>query len=162
MQHRKSECGENRVPPQGNNLLGTRSQPIREQALGLGLTFKENVRDLRNSKVVDLVEELRGHGFDVRIHDPLADPGEAAALYGVDLIPILVGMGPYDCVVGAVAHVTYASFTAETLAEVVQPDGLIADVKGTWRRLVLPQGIRRWQLYGGLSFATNLAVLPGH
>ena len=68
----------------------SRAEPRRaSRILVLGLTFKENVPDLRNSKVAALVNRLRDHGYRVDVHDPLADPAEAAELYGIALRPTL-------------------------------------------------------------------------
>ena len=119
--------------------------------LVLGLTFKENVPDLRNSKVIDVIARLRELGHEVTVHDPLADADEAKALYGVDLhaeedVSSTGGNGAYDCVVGAVAHDLYGRFTAESFAQMVAPGGLVADIKGLWRHIDLPQGVRRWDL----------------
>ncbi|MFZ8426001.1 UDP binding domain-containing protein, partial [Staphylococcus aureus] len=75
--------------------------------------FKENVPDLRNTKVIDLVERLRSHGHQVDVHDPLADPAEAHHEYGLDLLAGLDGVQPYDAVVGAVAHEAYLAFTPD-------------------------------------------------
>ena len=116
------------------------------RVLVLGLTFKENVPDLRNSKVADLIAGLAGHGLAVDVHDPIADAGEAAAVYGLDLLDALPGDGAYDAVVGAVAHDAYRGFTATDFARLAAPGGLIADIKGIWRRAALPEGMRRWQL----------------
>ncbi|MFD2232442.1 nucleotide sugar dehydrogenase [Phaeospirillum tilakii] len=114
--------------------------------LVLGLTFKENVPDLRNSKVVDVIRALREAGHRVDVHDPLADPAEAAHEYGETLMPSLDGAGGYDCVVGAVPHAPYAAFTAEAFAALLAPGGLVADIKGMWRGVALPPGLRGWQL----------------
>ena len=116
------------------------------RALVLGVTFKENVPDLRNSQVVDIVEGLRGHGFEVDVHDPLADPQEAATIHGMHPIGSLDDAAGYDVVIGAVAHDAFREFTAETFARIAAPDALIADVKGMWRDTALPAGMRRWEL----------------
>ncbi|MDJ0949907.1 MAG: nucleotide sugar dehydrogenase [Alphaproteobacteria bacterium] len=114
--------------------------------LVLGLTFKENVPDLRNSKVVDLVVRLQGLGYDVDIHDPLADPGEAEALYRIVLTPELDEAGGYAAVVGAVAHDEYRGLDGGQLARMLRPQGLIADIKGIWRGLSLSDSVRYWAL----------------
>jgi UDP-N-acetyl-D-galactosamine dehydrogenase len=114
--------------------------------LVLGLTFKENVPDLRNTRVVDVVAELRARGHTVDIHDPLADPAEAKEEYGFDLVPSLAGAPPYDAVVAAVAHADYRAMDAAAVAALLTRDGLVADIKGVWRDLALPDGIRRWGL----------------
>ncbi len=112
--------------------------------LVLGLTFKENVPDLRNTKVADLVAALRGAGHLPEVHDPLADPGEAKALYGVDLHRELDGLGGYDALVGAVPHAQYRDLDAEDFRRLITPGGLLADLKGMWRDWPLPGGLRRW------------------
>ncbi len=116
------------------------------RTLVLGLTFKENVSDLRNSKVVDVVRGLESLGHRVDVHDPLADPDDAERLYDIRLLADLDGAQGYDCVVGAVAHETYRAFTAETFAGLLAGGGLVADIKGLWRRLAFPQGVRVWRL----------------
>jgi UDP-N-acetyl-D-galactosamine dehydrogenase len=114
--------------------------------LVLGLTFKENVPDLRNSKVVDVIRGLAEAGHAVDVHDPLADADEARHEYGVQLLSTLGGSLPYDCVVGAVPHEEYCGFDGTRLAEFLAPGGLVADIKGMWRYVHLPDGIRRWEL----------------
>jgi UDP-N-acetyl-D-galactosamine dehydrogenase len=118
----------------------------RSRILVLGLTFKENVPDLRNSKVVDIVAGLRDAGHEVIVHDPLADAEEALEHYGISMARSLDGLGKADAVVGAVCHSVYASFTAATFDKLLKPQGLVADVKAMWRRLQLPAGLRRWEL----------------
>ena len=112
----------------------------------LGLTFKENVPDLRNTKVVDIVAALRERGLDVAVHDPLADPAEAAALFDITLLPSLDEASDFHGVVGAVPHDSYRRFTSESFRELLVPGGVIADVKGMWRSIDGPEGFRRWQL----------------
>ena len=112
----------------------------------LGLTFKENVPDLRNTRVVDIIAALTERGFKVDVHDAFADAAEARQFYGIELLSTLDGAAGYHCVIGAVPHEAYCAFTAETFAALLVPDGLIADVKGMWRHLSPPQGLRLWQL----------------
>lgn len=114
--------------------------------LVLGLTFKENVPDLRNSKVVDVIRGLRDRGMSVDVHDPYADPAEATHEYGEILIPSLDGLGGYDCIIGAVPHAPYLGFTDESFETLLKPGGLVADVKALWRGKSLPAGLRLWRL----------------
>ena len=134
----------------GAHLAGLVDEAMAADAPGrilvLGLTFKENVPDLRNSKVVDLVTALRGRGHTVEVHDPLADPGEAAAHYGLTLLPNLDSAEPYACVVGAVAHDAFRGMDADALAGLLTPGGLLADLKGLWPDFAPPPGMRLWQL----------------
>ncbi len=113
--------------------------------LVLGLTFKENVPDLRNTRVADMVSSLVEQGFAVDLHDPLADRAEARALFGIEPLPTLEG-GGYACVLGAVAHDSYRAFSTETFASLLRPGGLIADIKNMWGGMALPAGVRRWTL----------------
>jgi UDP-N-acetyl-D-galactosamine dehydrogenase len=121
-------------------------RPKSARVLVLGLTFKENVRDLRNSKVADLVRALERAGAEVTVHDPMADSEAARVQYGFELAPGLDALAGFDAVVGAVAHNVYRALGAADFRRLVNPGGLVADVKGIWRGLALPDGIRRWSL----------------
>lgn len=115
----------------------------RADVLIMGLTFKENVPDLRNTRVVDIVSRLHKLGHAVTVHDPIADPAEAVQFYGVDLIPDLAGT--FDAVIGAVAHDAYVNLTDAELAGLLVENGTLADIKGIWRDRTIA-GLRRWQL----------------
>lgn len=136
----------------GNYVAGAISGLLKEgdRALVLGLAFKENVPDLRNSKVVDVIRGLEDAGLQVDVHDPLADSEEAKTIYGIDLlegIPYASGnSGQYDCVVGAVTHTVYAAMGPEDFRRLLKTDGLLADIKGMWRGMELPDPLRRWQI----------------
>ncbi|MEX2647814.1 MAG: nucleotide sugar dehydrogenase [Alphaproteobacteria bacterium] len=116
------------------------------RVLVLGLTFKEDVPDLRNSRVIDIIKTLRTRGHVVDVHDPMADPAEARLHYGVVLKPSLEGANGYACVVGTVAHEAYRAMDGTAIAALLEPGGLVADVKGMWRHVTLPVGLQRWQL----------------
>jgi UDP-N-acetyl-D-galactosamine dehydrogenase len=118
----------------------------KSRILVLGLTFKENVPDLRNSKVIDVIRGLTQRGHAVDIHDPHADADEARHEYGVTLMPGLDGAAGYDCVVGAVPHDGYAAFGPESFAQLLVRNGLVADIKGMWRNTEMPAGVRVWRL----------------
>jgi UDP-N-acetyl-D-galactosamine dehydrogenase len=118
----------------------------RSRILLLGLTFKENVPDLRNSKVIDIIEALRKAGHEVVVHDPLADPEEALEHYGIQLHSRLDGLGRFDAVIGAVSHTPYTKLAGGDFETLLKPGGLVADVKAIWRNLQLPAGLRRWEL----------------
>ena len=112
------------VAEQLHQARGSRSG----SALVLGLTFKENVPDLRNSKVADLAKALSARGHSVMVHDPHADTEEARHEYGIDLAPTLTGT--HDLVLLAVPHAEYLAMGAEQLRTLVAPGGLLADLKG--------------------------------
>ncbi len=110
-------------------------------ALVLGLTFKENVPDLRNSKVADLVAGLGDLGHRVTVHDPLADPAEATHEYGITLDGDALARR-YDVVVLAVPHAEYLGM-GDGLATLVAEGGLLADIKNGVPNLT---GATRWTL----------------
>jgi UDP-N-acetyl-D-galactosamine dehydrogenase len=114
------------------------------KALVLGLTFKEDVPDLRNSRSVDLVRRLAWLGYEVDVADPLADPQEVEREYG--LTPTELDGRRYDLVVAAVGHRAYRQLTADRIGELLNPGGTLADIKGIWREHQLGAGIDRWSL----------------
>jgi UDP-N-acetyl-D-galactosamine dehydrogenase len=116
------------------------------RVLVLGLTFKEDIPDLRNSKVIDVIRGLEARGCDVDTHDPHANRDEARAIYGVDLLPDLSGASGYDAIVVAVAHAEYANFDADKIEKMLAPAGVVADVKGLWQEIKLPDAVKRWTL----------------
>ncbi len=123
----------------------------KQDILVLGLTFKENVPDLRNSKVVDVVRRLETLGHKVHVHDPMADKAEAKAVYGLDIscgndLGTLKEGGPYACVLGAVAHDLYRQMKADDLTPLLGASGLVADIKDMWKQVSLGADIRRWRL----------------
>jgi UDP-N-acetyl-D-galactosamine dehydrogenase len=114
------------------------------RVLVLGITFKEDVPDLRNSKVIDVIHRLQWLGHEVVIHDPLADSEEAMHEYGLPLAKHALE-GRYDVVFAAVPHADYRALEDSRIAALVASDGLIADLKGIWRDR-LPDGIDSWTL----------------
>jgi UDP-N-acetyl-D-galactosamine dehydrogenase len=113
-------------------------------ALVMGLTFKENVPDLRNSKVVDVIRRLESLGHEVTVHDPLADPAEARHEYGAELASDALDRR-YDLVVAAVPHEAYRALDDSKVAALVAEDGLLADLKNLFAGRALP-GVERWSL----------------
>jgi UDP-N-acetyl-D-glucosamine/UDP-N-acetyl-D-galactosamine dehydrogenase len=113
--------------------------------LVLGLAFKENVPDLRNSRVIDVIERLRALGHDVTVHDPLADPTEARHEYGLELASDAFARS-YDLVLVAVPHDGYRALGDEQLAGLVAEGGLLADLKNICADRRLPASVGRWTL----------------
>lgn len=99
------------------------------RVLVLGLTFKEDVPDLRNSKVADLAVQLTALGHQVTVHDPLADAEEAQHEYGIVLDAAAL-QDTYDLVILAVPHREYLELGAESLRKLVADGGTLADLKG--------------------------------
>lgn len=112
----------------------------------LGLTFKENLSDLRNSRVPDIVRELRSLGIDIAVHDPIADATEARYEYGIELCA-WDALPPADALIVAVAHRNYAALSAATLAGIIKPGGHVVDVKGCLDGDALVRlGLKFWRL----------------
>jgi UDP-N-acetyl-D-galactosamine dehydrogenase len=113
-------------------------------ALVLGLTFKENVPDLRNSRSFDLVKRLKWLGHSVEVADALASPEEIEREYGLAVTE--PDGKQYDLVIGAVAHGPYRELSDDRLAALVAPGGTLADLKGMWRERKLDPALDRWTL----------------
>ena len=112
----------------------------------LGLTFKENCPDLRNSKVIDIIHELEDYGVNVQVHDAMADPGEAQEIYGVKLVE-WDALKKADAVVLAVAHDPYQELGADVLKRLMGNNPVIVDVKGLYDQTALTEaGLRVWRL----------------
>jgi UDP-N-acetyl-D-galactosamine dehydrogenase len=111
-------------------LEGRGKQQVRGATINLlGLTFKENVTDLRNSKVADLRAELVSQGAQVHVHDPLADPAAARREYGIELED-WAALPRADALIVAVAHKEYLARAAADFLGKVAPGGCVLDVKG--------------------------------
>jgi len=113
-------------------------------ALVLGVTFKEDVPDLRNSRSFDVVRRLQWLGHSVDVADPLADAAELRSEQGLELTEI--NGKSYDLVIGAVPHQAYRHLSDEQLSALLNPGGTLADIKGMWRDRRLDPAIDRWSL----------------
>lgn len=112
----------------------------------LGLTFKENVPDLRNTRVIDIVRELKDYQIDVQIVDPLADPVEARHEYGIDLTPESE-LRAASAVVFAVPHQAFLQRGWQGIGGLLAGGrGVVMDVKGRLPRERVPEGITLWRL----------------
>jgi len=112
----------------------------------LGLTFKENCPDLRNSKVIDIIRELESYGATVHVHDPAAEPAEAEHEYGVKLVP-WEHLPRANAVVAAVAHSEFKNHSIDALLEKLVPGGVYVDVKCTADTQALrSRGVNVWRL----------------
>lgn len=111
----------------------------------LGLTFKENVPDLRNSRVPDILAELQEYGIRALIHDPLADAVEAHHEYGVTLAD-LSDFQALDALVLAVPHSAYVNMVLERIETLLRPGGTLVDIKSVYRPGQVPAGFQYWSL----------------
>ncbi len=112
----------------------------------LGMTFKENVPDTRNSKVFDIVRELRAFGVTVQVHDPLAANEETEQQYGISLLQ-LAALKPADAVILAVAHDEYVTGGWPLVTRLLKDGrGVVLDVRSKLDRALQPKGIELWRL----------------
>ena len=111
----------------------------------LGLTFKENVPDLRNSRVPDIVSEQKQFGIEPLVHDPLANTSEAQEEYGITL-QTWEQLTELDALIIAVNHKTYLEMSHNKLLASLRPDGILIDVKSVLDPRTLPNELTYWSL----------------
>lgn len=113
-------------------LIAADKNVLRTKVLVMGITFKENVSDIRNSKVVDVIEELEDYGVNVDVVDEHASPGEVKEEYGIDMKES--ADGNYDAIVAAVSHEQYAKMTEEDFLKYATDNKpIFVDVKGIYK-----------------------------
>ncbi len=112
----------------------------------LGLTFKEDCADLRNSKVIDIINELRSYGAEVFVHDPAANAGEAMHEYGVSLVA-WDDLPRAEAMVAAVAHKPFQALSVDEVGSKLVAGGCFIDVKASFDQVALAAaGLRVWRL----------------
>ena len=118
----------------------------RPRVVVLGITFKENVPDLRNTRVTDMVTEFAAYGIDAEVHDPLANPLQVKAEYGICLVP-MEALTPADAVVLAVPHAAYRDGGWPMVSRCLKGGtGLVVDVRSVLDRAARPDTIALWRL----------------
>ena len=136
------------VAEQTMKLLSQVERPVSDLRVGvLGLTFKENVPDLRNSRVPDIVSELKEYGIQVVVHDPLAEPEEAVGEYGLRLSS-WDQLKQLDCIILAVAHREYLQMGIPELLKPLRRhrNNVVVDVKSVLSPDSLPGSVKYWRL----------------
>lgn len=104
------------------------------KVLVMGATFKENVSDIRNSKIADVVKELKAFSLNVHVTDPHADSNELKHEYGFELTPVL--SNDYDAVIITVPHNSFKKLDEEYFNSITKPNAIIADLKGIYRNKI--------------------------
>lgn len=113
----------------------------------MGFTFKENVKDIRNTRVIDIYNELKDFGINVYIYDPIADPEEIYREYEIDVIERPSDFYPYDGIIIAVKHDLFKNFSIKKLRKMCRDDSIIVDVKGIFdKEMIISNGLRYWRL----------------
>jgi len=111
----------------------------------LGLTFKENVSDIRNSRVPDIIREMKEFGAEVLVHDPMAKADHVKHEYGLSLSP-LEEFSSLDGIILAVAHKQYREIPLANFKEMLVPNGVLMDVKAVLDPSKIPGGVTYWCL----------------
>ena len=126
-------------------MLIAADRPVRRARVGvLGVTFKENVPDIRNSRAPQILAELESFGVKALVHDPLAAAAEVQAEYGLTVSP----WGEFKDLDGLILAVPHASFLQRPSAifEAVSPGGVMLDVKSALDRAHIPADVTYWSL----------------
>lgn len=114
-------------------------------ALILGFTFKENINDIRNTKVIDIIRTLQKYGHEVDIHDPHARPEDVEKEYDISILSALPKDKKYCCIALAVNHQQYADMTPAGITALLETGDsnkpIIYDIKGVWKNLEFPENI---------------------
>ncbi len=114
-------------------LIKTGKVVQNSKILVMGITFKENVPDVRNSKVAELVEELKDFGLTVEVFDPIANPEEVERYYGIKLLRSIEEKAPYDGVIVAVKHDRFKKLGDNFFKEILNQSGILIDIKGIYK-----------------------------
>ncbi len=127
-------------------LLARHDQPLKKARVGiLGFTFKENVPDIRNSRVIDIYAKLRSYGVEPLVHDPLADPQELLDEYGI-AASAWDELHSLDALILAVPHAAYGELGVDRLCGMVADGGLFIDIKSKFGPEELSPGLAYWSL----------------
>jgi len=123
-------------------IIASSKSPKGARVLIMGMTFKENVSDIRNSKVIDVVDELMDFGVKVDVVDPKADAAEVNREYGIVLEK--APKGSYDAVIVAVNHDEYAGLNDEFFETILDRKGIVVDIKGVLKHKI--ESFTYWSL----------------
>jgi UDP-N-acetyl-D-galactosamine dehydrogenase len=124
------------------DMIKMEKQIVHTKVLVMGATFKENVSDIRNSKVVDVIQELKSYSVHTEVTDPLADEEEFLEEYGITLKKEIGN--DYDAVIVAVNHDQFSDFNEDFFKKMLKPDGIVVDVKGDLRNKI--KDLKYWSL----------------
>ena len=117
------------------------------RVLILGMTFKENVRDIRNSRVIDIIKELKDVNVNTIVHDPYAIKEEVLKEYGIELSDKFEDLGPFDGIVVAVKHKDFVNLDLKYLKSLCSNPCVLTDVKGIYNKeKVIKTGFNYWRL----------------
>ena len=125
-------------------LIQKQKNPKDCKALIMGITFKENVSDIRNSKISELVKELHEFSIQTEVYDPYASAEEVKEEYNIELVESL--SSDYDAIIIAVNHDRFEAYTMEKFVQLMSKSPIIMDLKGMYERPSNESGISYWRL----------------
>jgi UDP-N-acetyl-D-galactosamine dehydrogenase len=123
-------------------IIAKKKDPNKARALVMGATFKEDVSDIRNSKVADVIKELESYGIKVDVVDPFASSKDLKHEYGFELASE-IGKN-YDSVLVAVNHNEYKNLSEDYFKTILANDGILVDIKGIYRGKI--KDVSYWSL----------------
>jgi UDP-N-acetyl-D-galactosamine dehydrogenase len=128
-------------------LINSGRSVKKSKILILGLTFKEDICDIRNTKVIDIYSELKEYGVNVYIHDPHVDKKEALKTYGISILQRPESKKPFDGIIMAVKHSTYRRLTLSSLKKLCNSKPVLIDVKAFYdKQSAIKAGFHYWRL----------------
>jgi UDP-N-acetyl-D-galactosamine dehydrogenase len=117
------------------------------KVLIMGFTFKENVKDIRNTKVIDIYNELKEYGINTFVYDPIAEPDEIIKEYGIELINRPEILSPFDSIIFAVKHDKFKDISLKDLRKMCRDNSVIIDIKGIFdKEEIMSKGFKYWRL----------------
>jgi UDP-N-acetyl-D-galactosamine dehydrogenase len=123
-------------------IIATGKNVLSSRVLVMGVTFKENVSDIRNSRVADVISELKTYGLNVDVVDPYANVDEVKHEYGFDMVK--EPTGKYDAIIIAVSHNEYISLTEQYFKAMAADNCILVDIKGMYRSKI--KDLTYWSL----------------
>jgi UDP-N-acetyl-D-galactosamine dehydrogenase len=123
-------------------IIANKKEITTAKILLMGITFKENVSDIRNSRVIDIIEELQKYNITVDVVDAFAKPKEVKHEYNVDMIK--EPKGKYTAVIVAVNHKPYLNLEEKDFANLLVDNGVLIDIKGIYRNKI--KNLTYWSL----------------
>jgi len=128
-------------------LINSERSVKKSKILILGFTFKENISDVRNTKVIDIYNELKEYGIDVSVHDPHADKEEVLKMFGLSLIQRPESRKPFDGIILSVNHKEYRKYSLDYLKKLCNGNPVLIDVKALFKRdTAIKAGFHYWRL----------------
>jgi len=127
-------------------LIKGKKDVSRAKVLVMGITFKENVPDIRNSKTFELIKELKDFGLNVFVYDPLASPDVVKKEYNIDMLKNIDEFAPYDCIIISVKHNLFKKYSGDFFKQILTKPYILVDIKGIFEDIKQDKDFIYWSL----------------